>query len=341
VNSVIDIIDTIDSEYYQLIGSKGYVRKVLGVGWYWRTLPRERYMVYNTTEKEEEEELESNSDDVPPPLDDIRLSKVDDHGYTREKASSNNNSSSSSISSRPSISSSVAGSNVSAEPTPDQSSVSYLFAMLLQNIISIDKARKNLFHVSYNCNAAAVAVDDDRQLKVQLKLSELRIEYMSLLKHALILLAQTASPLRDVVLTCEEVYIDEVDSCQVTGTFDVSHLTMDTAASIQSAVHQSTDNKEGVGGGGGGGGYLIHWLPMAANRTLSKQLEELRNSSSMLRLLPSQRIAVFTFYYLFDVINEILTKNAEIMIANESSSSSSQGSSAVALHLLLNVTYLS
>ncbi len=129
------------------------------------------------------------------------------------------------------------------------------------------------------------------------------------------------------MLTCEEVYLDEVDSCQVTGTFDVSHLTMDTAASIQSAVHQSTDNKEG-----GGGGYSIHWLPMAANRTLSKQLEELRNSSSMLRLLPSQRIAVFTFYYLFDVINEILTKNAEIMIANESSSSSSssQGSSAVA-----------
>jgi len=193
VNSVIDIIDTIDSEYYQLIGSKGYVRKVLGVGWYWRTLPRERYMVYNTTEKEEEEELESNSDDVPPPLDDIRLSKGDDHGYTREKASSNNNSSSSSSrssSSRPSISSSVAGSNVSAEPTPDQSSVSYLFAMLLQNIISIDKARKNLFHVSYNSNSAVVVVDDDRQLKVQLKLSELRIEYMSLLKHALLLLAQ-------------------------------------------------------------------------------------------------------------------------------------------------------
>jgi hypothetical protein len=141
-----------------------------------------------------------------------------------------------------------------------------------------------------------------------------------------------------VVLTCEEVYIDEVDSCQVTGTFDVSHLAMDTAASIQSAVHQSTDNKVG-GGGGGGGGYSIHWLPMAANRTLSKQLEELRNSN-MLRLLPSQRIAVFTFYYLFDVINEVLTKSAEIMIANESSSSStsssssssssSQGSSAVA-----------
>ena len=192
VNSVIDIIDTIDSEYYQLIGSKGYVRKVLGVGWYWRTLPRERYMVYNTTEKEEDEkELESNSDDVPPPLDDIRLLKGDDHGYTREKASSHNNSSSSSSSSRPSIISSVAGSNVSAEPTlSDQSSVSYLFAMLLQNIISIDKARKNLFHVSYNSNAAAAVVVDDRQLKVQLKLSELRIEYTSLLKHALLLLTQ-------------------------------------------------------------------------------------------------------------------------------------------------------
>ena len=138
-----------------------------------------------------------------------------------------------------------------------------------------------------------------------------------------------------MVLTCEEVYSDEVDGCHVTGTFDVSHLTMDTAASIQSAVHQSTataaaDNKGRGGGGGGGGGYsMIHWLPMAANTTLSKQLDELLRDSSRLPMLPSQRIAVFIFYYLFDVINEVLTKYAEIMLANESSSS--QGSSSAAI----------
>jgi len=175
VNSVIDVIDTSNCDYYQLIGSKGYVRKVLGVGWYWRTLPRDRYMVYNT----EKEESESIADGIPP-IEDSRLSKDDDE-HPQEKASSNHI--------NVGTGNPPVGSTANVEPTSSELSVSFLFAMVLQNIISIDKARKDLLHISCS-KVVETGTVDDRLLRIHTMQSELRIELSSILRHALLLVTQ-------------------------------------------------------------------------------------------------------------------------------------------------------